>query len=121
MAALLAESVYWCKIGFKHGEVPLLLMGKQLKALELFKNDNYSYLVDDIINLYDLKNTDILLLETSSNFGCANKLKISFGYYKSFSGSLAMLKDIADELPLATLEVFWDCKMFFVHAVNKNT
>jgi hypothetical protein len=119
VAVSLAESVDWCKAGFKPGEAPLLSMSKQLKTLELFSDNSYSYLADGIVKLYGLKSLEILLLETSNNFGCNDKPKISFDHHKGLFGTLAMLNNIADEFPLASMETFSKCKVFFVHAAGK--
>ncbi|KAG2203375.1 hypothetical protein INT47_010073 [Mucor saturninus] len=94
-------------------------MGKQLKNIPLYK-DNHSYLADGIIKLHGLKNIEIVLLETSGCFGSIDKSKIAFDHHKGLFGDLAMLKSIADEFPMATVEAFQKCKVFFVHGAGKN-
>ncbi|KAG1466888.1 hypothetical protein G6F56_004605 [Rhizopus delemar] len=116
----LKESQDWCKAGFRPGETQLISMGKQLKNIPLYKEDNYSYLVDGIIKLYGLKNIEIVLLETSGCFGSIDKSKIAFDHHKGLFGALAMLKSIADEFPMATVETFQKCKVFFVHGAGEN-
>jgi hypothetical protein len=44
-----------------------------------------------------LKELELLVLETSSNFIWKEKPKVSFDHYKGLFGALAMLKRIADE------------------------
>lgn len=114
----LAESVNWSKAGFKPGEAPLISMKNQLKNSELYKEETVTYLADGIIKLFGLKNLDILLLETSNHFGCTDKPKINFDHHKDLFGALAMLKNIADEFPFASLATFRQCKVFFLHAAG---
>ncbi|KAI7891202.1 uncharacterized protein EV154DRAFT_509002 [Mucor mucedo] len=95
-------------------------MGKQPKNIPLYKEDNHSYPADGIIKLYGLKNIEIVLLETSGCFGSIDKLKIAFDHHKGLFGALAMLKSIADEFPMATVEAFQKCKVFFVHGTGEN-
>lgn len=119
MTTWLKESQDWCKAGFRPGETQLISMGKQLKNIPLYKEDNHSYLADGIIKLYGLKNIEIVLLETSGCFGSIDKSKIAFDHHKGLFGALAMLKSIADEFPMATVEAFQKCKVFFVHGAGK--
>ncbi|KAG2235784.1 hypothetical protein INT48_001010 [Thamnidium elegans] len=95
-------------------------MGKQLNNIPLYKEDNHSYLADGIIKLYGLKNIEILLLETSGCFGSTDKSKIAFDHHKGLFVALAILKSIADEFPMATVEAFQKCKVFFVHSAGEN-
>lgn len=120
MTTWLKESQDWCKAGFRPGETQLISMGKQLKNIPLYKEDNHSYLADGIIKLYGLKNIEIVLLETSGCFGSIDKSKIAFDHHKGLFGALAMLKSIADEFPMATVETFQKCKVFFVHGAGEN-
>ncbi|KAI7899312.1 uncharacterized protein BX663DRAFT_441561 [Cokeromyces recurvatus] len=96
-------------------------MGKQLKTLPLYEEDNHSYLADGVIKLYGLKNIEILLLETSGCFGSTDKSKIAFDHHKGLFEVLAMLKSIADEFPMASVETFQKCKVFFTHGAGENT
>ncbi|KAG1489126.1 hypothetical protein G6F48_011629 [Rhizopus delemar] len=116
----LKESEDWCKAGFRHGETPLVSMGEQLKTLPLYKEDSHIYLADGIIKLNGVKNIEILLLETSGCFGSIDRSKIAFDHHKGLFGALTMLKNIADEFPMASMEVFQKCKVFFVHGAGKN-
>ncbi|KAG1055544.1 hypothetical protein G6F43_002499 [Rhizopus delemar] len=106
----LKESEDWCKAGFRHGETPLVSMGEQLKTLPLYKEDSHIYLADGIIKLNGVKNIEILLLETSGCFGSIDRSKIAFDHHKGLFGALAMLKSIADEFPMASMEAFQKCK-----------
>lgn len=101
---------------FRPGEVILKSMSNQLKKSEIFKNDKCNYLADGIIKLYGLKEIEILLLETSWHFRCTIKSKHSFDHHKGIFGSLAMLKNIADEFSLAKLDTFSTIKIVFLHA-----
>ncbi|KAI8967942.1 hypothetical protein BDF20DRAFT_908219 [Mycotypha africana] len=82
---------------FRPGEAVLKSMSNQLKKSDIFKNDRCSYLADGIVKLYGLKEIEILLLETSWHFNCTDKSKHSFDHHKGVFGSLAMLKNIADD------------------------
>lgn len=115
----LKEKEEWCKAGFRHGEVNLISMNKQLKNIPLYKEDNHSYLADGIIKLYGLKNIEVLLLETSGCFGSNDKSKIAYDHHKGLFGALAMLKGIADEFCMASIKTFEKCKIFFVHGAGK--
>lgn len=77
-----------------------------------------TYLADGIVKLFGLKDHKILLLETSNYFGYIEKSKISFDHHKGLFGTLAMLKNITDELQFASMETFCKCKVFFVHAAD---
>lgn len=95
-------------------------MSKQLKTLPLYGEDNHNYLADDIIKLYGLKTTEVLLLKTSGYFDSNYKSKIAFDYHKSLFGVLAMLKKkYAGKFPMANVETFKKCKVFFVHGTGK--
>lgn len=118
MTTWLKESQDWCKAGFRPGEAQLIVMGKQLKSIPLYKEDNHSYLADEIIKLYGPENIEVLLLETSGCFGSNDKPKISFDHHKGLFGALAMLKSIADEFPMATVGTFQRCKVFFLCMVQ---
>lgn len=104
---------------FRPGEVKLKSMSNQLKKSEILKDDKCNYLADGIIKLYGLKEIEILLLETSWHFRCTDKSKHSFDHHKGIFGSLAMLKNLADEFPFAKLDSFSTIKIFFLHAAGK--
>lgn len=61
-----------------------------------------------------------MLLETSGCFGSIDKSNIAFDHHKDLFDALAMLKSIADEFPMATVEAFKKCKVFFVHGAGEN-
>lgn len=60
----------------KVGEACLVSISKQLKELGIQDNERFQYKADGIIKLYDLKQLEILLLETSGSFGNTGKVKI---------------------------------------------
>jgi hypothetical protein len=41
VAIWLKESEGWCKAGFQHEEAPLTSMGKQLKEIPIYKEENH--------------------------------------------------------------------------------
>ncbi|CEG82389.1 hypothetical protein RMATCC62417_16464 [Rhizopus microsporus] len=94
---------------FKVGEAPLIAMKKQLKN----DDDVNLYRAYSIIKLYSLRELEILLLETSCHFGSKDKTKASFDHHKGLFGALSMLKFIADEFYLGTIEVFSKLKALF--------
>ncbi|KAI8351191.1 hypothetical protein EDC96DRAFT_447990 [Choanephora cucurbitarum] len=94
------------------GETPLVSMKKQLKEDESAK----LYLADGLIRLYGLKNLELLLLETSSCFGCKDRAKGSFDHHKGVFGALSMIKAAADEFYLAKVNTFVKLKILFLHA-----
>lgn len=109
VATLVAEGKTWCKAGFRTGKAPLGAINKQLKNLELYKEDNHIYLADGIIKLCGLKNLEILLLETSGCLGSTDRPKIAFDHHKGLFGVLAMLKNIADVFSFANMDTFTKC------------
>lgn len=102
-----------CKAEFEVGETPLIAMEKQLKD-----EDDALYHADGILKLYGLKELEILLLETSSFFGCNSGVKKSFDHHKGLFGALAMLKTIADTFYFGSLDTLSKIKILFVHAAG---
>ncbi|CEG78388.1 hypothetical protein RMATCC62417_13005 [Rhizopus microsporus] len=97
---------------FKMGGVALTAMKRQTKG-----DGNASiYLAGGIIKLYGLCELEVLLLETSSHFGCEDKAKSSFDHHKGLFGGVSMLKTIADEPSYGLIEAFSKLKALFVHA-----
>ncbi|KAL0142727.1 hypothetical protein V8B55DRAFT_1328378 [Mucor lusitanicus] len=95
-----------CQADFKRGEANLVAMSKQLIALGLKVDDKSQYKADESIKLYRIKQLEILLLEISGSLGNTDKVKINFDHHKGVFGSLAMLKTIADEFSLASVDLF---------------
>ncbi|ORE08036.1 hypothetical protein BCV72DRAFT_304060 [Rhizopus microsporus var. microsporus] len=95
-------------------------MAKQLKILELHKEENHSYLADGIVKLYGPKDLEVLLLETSSSFASIDRAKYLFDHHKGFFGTLSMLKLTADKFHKASIETFCKSKVLFVHAAGEN-
>ncbi|KAG0938053.1 hypothetical protein G6F57_009619 [Rhizopus arrhizus] len=61
-------------------------MKEQMKGY----GDANLYLADGIVKLYDLCELEVLLLETSSHFGCEDNTKSSFDHHKDLFGGLAV-------------------------------
>lgn len=61
-------------------------MKEQMKGY----GDANLYLADGIVKLYDLCELEVLLLETSSHFGCEDNTKSSFDHHKDLFGDLAV-------------------------------
>ncbi|KAI8327842.1 hypothetical protein EDC96DRAFT_531244 [Choanephora cucurbitarum] len=104
---------------FTVGEIPLKAMSTQLDSAGLYRDDAGQYKADGIITLYGIHRLEILLLETSSHFGCTDRSKISFDHHKGLFGALSMLKTIADTFYFASIEQFGQMKAFFTHAAEK--
>jgi hypothetical protein len=68
--------------------------------------------------LYDLKELEILLLETSGSFGNTDMAKINFDHHKGTFGCLAMIKLIVDEYYCASEKTFQKLKKKFVNAAG---
>lgn len=85
------------KTDFCYGEICLEAMSTQLKALNMMVDGCNKHNADGLIRMYGYKNLEILLLKTSSYFGCSDHSKSKFDYHKGLFGSLAMIKTIADE------------------------
>ncbi|KAG1323295.1 hypothetical protein G6F62_009748 [Rhizopus arrhizus] len=90
-------------------------MSKQLEALPSYEEGNHLYLADGIIRLYGLKSIEVLLLETSGCFSNKDRSKIGFDHHKDLFGAFVMLKSIADEFSLASVNAFKTYKILFVH------
>lgn len=97
---------------FKTGEVPLQAMKNQTND----SNEAGIYLADGVIRFYKIKQLEVLILETSSSFNKSDKVKSSFDHHKALFSVLAMLKTVADEYYLASVNTFSKLKLFFVHA-----
>ncbi|KAI8331866.1 hypothetical protein BC941DRAFT_463057 [Chlamydoabsidia padenii] len=93
---------------FVPGETYLKSMTKQLVSIDKHKDERYQYKADGVFRLFEKKDLEILLLETSSSFVCRDKIKFSFDHHKSSFGAMAMLKSITD----------YKIKAFFVHAAG---
>lgn len=119
VADAIAASSNISRADLRPGEAKLKSMSNQLKKSELYKNDKCDYLADGIIKLYGLKEIEILLLETSWHFSCMDRSKHSFDHHRGIFGSLAMLKNIADEFLFGKLDTFSNIKTFFLHAAGK--
>ncbi|ORE18361.1 hypothetical protein BCV71DRAFT_285510, partial [Rhizopus microsporus] len=99
---------------FKMGEAPLQAMVKQL-------NDQDMCLLNKLIGMIkfcNLERIKVLLLETSSRFGCTGKSKGSFDHH---NGRLPMINVIADRFYLGTIKTFSKLKMLFIHASGIKT
>lgn len=85
----------------------------------MYEEDNHLYLADGVIRLYGLKGIEVLLLETSGCFSNKDRSKIGFDHHKDLFGAFVMLKSIADEFSLASVNAFKTYKILFVHGSGK--
>jgi hypothetical protein len=101
---------------FVPGEEQLHSMTCQLKAINAQKDDRNKDQADGVIRLHGcLIDSELLLLETSSEFGNTDNTKIYFDHHKGMFGSLALLKIIADKYMLPSLiRFYWSIKYVIV-------
>lgn len=93
-------------------------MTRQLKSVGLFTDNSNVYKSDGMIKLYNMKQQEILLLETSGCFSNNDKCKINFDHHKGVFGLLSMLKCVADDYQLGSVDTFKKVKVFFLHAAG---
>lgn len=111
-------TIHNCKAGFHSTQPRLESMTKQLKANGIFVDEKSCYKTDGLIKLYGLKKIEILIVETSGHFGNTDRVKLKFDHHKGMFGMLAMLKCIADEFYLASVEKFSKVKVFFLNGAG---
>lgn len=88
-------------------------MSKQLKTNGIFVDDKSCYKIDGLVKLFGLKMIALLVVKTSGHFDNIDRMKLKFDHHKGVFGMLAMLKCIADEFYLASVEKFSEVKVFF--------
>ncbi|KAI8094450.1 hypothetical protein BDF21DRAFT_436294 [Thamnidium elegans] len=108
-----------CKAGFQSGQPRLESMSKQLKANDIFVDDKSCYKTDGLVKIFGLKKLELLVVETSGHFGNIDRVKLKFDHHKGVFGMLAMLKCIADEFYLASIEKFSEVKVFFLNGADE--
>lgn len=72
------------------------------------------------MKLFEYNELEVLLLETSGCYGNTNVTKIDFDNHKAMNGMLAMLEDNATLYQFASIEHFYDLKVYFMQAANKS-
>ncbi|KAI8975323.1 hypothetical protein BDF20DRAFT_599579 [Mycotypha africana] len=95
--ALSIQNKHDCGGDFIPGEACLSAVKKQLKDSGHLKDDRFQYNADGIIKLINVRNLELLLVETSGSYAKIDKAKSNFDHHKGTFGTLAMLKTIADE------------------------
>ncbi|KAI7898509.1 uncharacterized protein BX663DRAFT_524359, partial [Cokeromyces recurvatus] len=93
-------------------------MSRQLKACNLYIDDENQYKSDGLLKLFGLKELELLLLETSDCLINKDRNKTNFDHHKSVFGTLVMLKCIADDYAFGSVVNFTKVKVFFLHAVD---
>ncbi|KAI9487871.1 MAG: hypothetical protein EXX96DRAFT_599451 [Benjaminiella poitrasii] len=91
----------WAKVVFFDGEEELVSMTKQLKRKGPF--------ADGVVRLQEAHNIEICVVEVSGR---------CFDHHKAIYGCLAMLKTIADQYKYASVDVFEQLKVYFVHTAG---
>ena len=114
VAVAVAAEFGAAKTDFCYSEVCLEATSTQLKALNRMIDGRNKYNADGLIRMYRYKNLEILLLETSSYFGCSDQSKSKFDHHKGLFGSLAIVK-IADEYQYTSITTFKKLKTIFAH------
>ncbi|CEG74360.1 hypothetical protein RMATCC62417_09595 [Rhizopus microsporus] len=108
----------WAKIGFFDGEEELVSMTKQLKRKGSFVDHRYIYKADGVVRLQEAHDIEICVVEVSGEYLKQETKKIYFDHHKANYGCLAMLKTIADQYKYASVDVFEQLKIYFVHAAD---
>ena len=108
----------WAKVGFFDGEEELVSMTKQLKRKGLFVNHWFIYKADGVVRLQEAHDIEICVVEVSDEYLNQETRKIYFDHHKANYGCLAMLKTIADQYKYASVDVFEQLKIYFVHAAG---
>lgn len=92
---------------FIEGQAVLTGMGGQLRESCGVVDEKSQYKSDGLLKLYEYKDLEILLLETSGLFNNTDKVEVNFDHHKGFYGILAMLKILPMSilLPLLTHSV----------------
>lgn len=108
----------WAKLGFFDGEEELLSMTEQLKNKGSFADHRFIYKADGVVRLQEAHNWEICLVEVSGVYLNQDTRKIYYDHHKANYGCLAVIKTIADRFKYASIEVFEDLKVYFVHAAG---
>ncbi|KAG1558248.1 hypothetical protein G6F49_004678 [Rhizopus delemar] len=108
----------WAKVGFFDGEEELVSMTKQLKRKGSFVDHRFIYKADGVVRLQEAHDIEICLVEASGKYLNQETRKIHFDHHKANYGCLAMLKTIADQYKYASVDVFEQLKIYFVHAAD---
>ncbi|CAO3694014.1 unnamed protein product [Rhizopus stolonifer] len=106
------------KIGFKTGQPQIESMSTQLKAVGIIVDDKSCYKTDGLLSVYGTRRIEMLLLETSCQFGDTDQFKIKFDHHKAMFGLLARIKTVASEYKYASIQHFSKCKFFFFHGAG---
>lgn len=93
-------------------------MTKQLKRKGSLVDHRYIYKADGVVRLQEADDMEICVVEISGEYLNQETKKIYFDYYKTNYGCLAILKTIADQYKYASIDVFEQLKIYFVHAVG---
>lgn len=104
---------------FLPGKEPLASMSKQLKLSGQQEDDRNCYKADGVFRLLKLCNIEVLLLEASGAYGSTDKTKKPFDHHKGMFDMLPMLKSTLDEFRYASVEIFDEVKVLFIHAAGK--
>ncbi|ORE09291.1 hypothetical protein BCV72DRAFT_248219 [Rhizopus microsporus var. microsporus] len=99
---------------FIPGESELAAMAVQLKKMGFKVDKRKIYKADEIIRLAELRDLEVLVLETAGAFGHDDHAKTSFDNSKGMFALLAMLKTVADHYKYASVEEFRKLKLYFV-------
>ncbi|KAI9476597.1 MAG: hypothetical protein EXX96DRAFT_652202 [Benjaminiella poitrasii] len=76
----------------------------------LSADDRSQYKADGIIKMINIRDTEILLVETSGSYAKMDKTKSNFDHHKGTFGALAILKTTADEFNCAQIAIFVNVK-----------
>ncbi|KAI7902940.1 uncharacterized protein BX663DRAFT_531072 [Cokeromyces recurvatus] len=98
----------WEKLVFFDNKEELISMTKQLKR------KGYG-----VVRLQEAHDIEICVVEVSGEYLNQKTRKIHFDHHKANYGCFAMLKTIADQYKYASVDIFEQLKIYFVHAAEE--
>ncbi|CAO3699877.1 hypothetical protein G6F70_007182 [Rhizopus microsporus] len=103
---------------FLPGKEPLASTSKQLKLSCQQEDGRSCYKADGVFRLLKRCNIEVLLLGAAGVYESTDKTKKPFDHHKGMFGKLSMLKSILDEFRYASVEIFDEVKVLFIHAAD---
>lgn len=99
---------------FFPGEEELQAMTKRLSRMTREIDHRKHYKADGVIKNAKFKDLEVLLVETAGPFGKTDNRKTSFDNVKGMFALLSMLKTIADQYFLGSVNTFQKLKLYYL-------
>lgn len=99
---------------FFPGEEELQAMTKRLSRMTREIDHRKHYKADGVIRNSKFKGLEVLLVETAGPFGKTDNRKTSFDNVKGMFALLSMLKTIADQYFLGSVNTFQKLKLYYL-------